>query len=538
LAGGGFNLFHGTIDESHRAQPVRKLAASHSAKESLSSFLLNELGITNKRIAKNLNGEKVAFTFRCFAPYVFTEETPMMAEGSPITIAPQSGETFDKNVLKFILTGVDDSAVVETQSVGDQRTANAGKIEIVEEMITAATEDIKHLFPDDGHVGVLDLEAQDEALSRTLNEHQSVLIERQSMLDRLGRERRAALDSLEELVGRADEIAAILKRFALLAAVYDSDVQRLESLEEGAAALMAGAHRPCPLCGADPEHQRESHGLDYVERSQRAVGAEIKKIRAERADLTGTTKSLEAEREGLANRIRRIETEIESLESQINDARPLEATSRQTYEDLDRARQLLRDGIALKTRLEALKDRKKALEDFKPTKTPRDAISVGIGGVVGHEFALTVQAILRAWHFPGDPVVSFDDKTHDILIDGKNRRGNGKGVRALMNAAFKIGVLTYCRAKNLPHPGIVALDSPLLSYRDPYTSRHGELSADERAVVQTGLNEHFYRYLLDQAHNAQFLIIENDAPPLELGPNARVTTFTGPSGQGGRQGLF
>jgi hypothetical protein len=47
----------------------------------------------------------------------------------------------------------------------------------------------------------------------------------------------------------------------------------------------------------------------------------------------------------------------------------------------------------------------------------------------------------------------------------------------------------------------------------PHTSKHGELSADEHAVVQTGLNEHFYRYLLAQAHNAQFLVIENDAPP-------------------------
>jgi hypothetical protein len=271
LAGGGFNLFHGTIDESKGAQPIRKLAASHSAKESLSSFLLAEIDIADKRVAKNLNGEKAALTFRCFTPYVFTEETPMMAEGSPIAIAPQSGETFDKNVLKFILTGVDDSAVVETQSVGDQRTANAGKIEIVEEMITATTDDLKRLFPDDDHVDVLDLEAQDGALSRTLDEHQSILTQRQSTLDRLRRERRAALDSLEELEGRTVEIAVTIERFALLATVYDSDVQRLESLEEGAAALMAGAHRPCPLCGADPEHQREAHGLDYVERSKRAT---------------------------------------------------------------------------------------------------------------------------------------------------------------------------------------------------------------------------------------------------------------------------
>jgi hypothetical protein len=539
LAGGGFRLFDGTIDQAQGAEPTRMLAAAHAPRtESLSSFLLAELGVADKRIARTLNGETNAFTFRHFATYVFTEETPMMAEWSPIKIAAQSGDTFDKNVLKFILTGVDDSAVVATKSVGDQRTANAGKIEIVDEMITAAAEDLKRLFPDDEDVDALDLEAQDEALSRTIDEHQATLVERQSMLDRLRRERRSALDAREDLQSRAAEIAATLERFALLAAVYDSDVGRLESLEEGAAALMAGAGRPCPLCGADPEHQHEIHGLEYVERSQRAVRAEIAKIRGERADLGKTTASLEAEHEGLVGRIHRLSVEIENIELQIAETRPLEATSRQAYEELDRARQRLRDGLALKKRIDNLNARKAALEAFKPTSVARDSIAVGVGGVVGHEFALTVQDILRAWRFPGDPVVSFDDRTHDILIDGKNRRGNGKGVRALMNAAFKIGVLVYCRAKELPHPGVVGLDSPLLSYRDPHTSKHGELSADEQAVTRTGLNEHFYRYLLDQGRDAQFIIIENDPPPFDLGPNAMVTTFVGPLGEGGRQGLL
>ena len=324
----------------------------------------------------------------------------------------------------------------------------------------------------------------------------------------------------------------------MLADVYDSDVGRLELLEEGAAALMAGARRPCPLCGADPEHQHEVHGLEHVERSQRAVRAEIAKIRVEHADLGKTTASLEAEQEGLAGRVRRLSAEIESLERQIEQTRPLEATSRQAYEELDRARARLREGLALKKRIESLNARKTALEVFKPTSTSRDAMAVGIGGVVGHEFTSIVQTILRAWRFPGDPVVWFDDRTHDILIDGKNRRGNGKGVRALMNAAFKIGVLVHCRAKKLPHPGVVVLDSPLLSYRDPHTSKHGELSADEQAVTRTGLKEHFYRYLLDHSHDAQFVIVENDAPPIDFGSDAKVTRFVGPQGQGGRRGLL
>ena len=149
-----------------------------------------------------------------------------------------------------------------------------------------------------------------------------------------------------------------------------------------------------------------------------------------------------------------------------------------------------------------------------------------------------VQAVLRAWRFPGDPTVSFDGKTHDILLDGNNRRSNGKGVRALMNSAFKVGVLMHCRAGNLPHPGIVVLDSPLVSYRDPHTSKHGELSADEQALSQTGLKESFYRHLLGLSLDAQFLVVENDAPSLDLGPACAVTAFTGTSSSTGRRGLF
>ena len=97
-------------------------------------------------------------------------------------------------------------------------------------MITAATDDLKRLFPDDEDVDAFDLEAQDEALSRMIDGHQSTLMERQSTLDRLRRERHGALDAREELQSRTAEIAATLERFALLAAVYDSDVGRLGRL--------------------------------------------------------------------------------------------------------------------------------------------------------------------------------------------------------------------------------------------------------------------------------------------------------------------
>jgi len=77
-----------------------------------------------------------------------------------------------------------------------------------------------------------------------------------------------------------------------------------------------------------------------------------------------------------------------------------------------------------------------------------------------------------------------------------------------MSAAFKIGVLLYCHERKLPHPGIVVLDSPLLSYREPLHSKYGALSPDEEMIVKSGLAEQFYKFLIEKSSVAQFVILE------------------------------
>ncbi|WP_238231253.1 hypothetical protein [Methylobacterium thuringiense] len=534
VSGGAFGSYEAGIAHDPDAEPARTLAADHRAKgESLSSFLLSELDVVDRRIARNQNSEKSSFTFRHFAPYVFTEETNMMGEWSPTRISAQSGDTFDRNVLKFIVTGVDDSAKQTTRSTDAQRTANLGKIELIDDMIAAAEDELARRWPDSA-----DLEGQEERIADSIGGLQQTLSAHQLRLDELRRDRRAAVETATEAQERRSDIAITLDRFALLDAVYESDVARLQALEEGGAALLVGARRTCPLCGADPDDQRHAHGFDEIEVTQEATRAEIAKIRLERSDLRKAVASLEAERAGLSRRAERLAAEVAQLGKAIEATKPLEASSRLAYESLDRARHEARRGLAHLQSIEALRARRSRLAAFKPTAVARGSVSVGIGGVVGHELATTIQSVLHAWRFPGLPTVSFDPGSHDILINGKDRRANGKGVRALMNAAFKIGVLLHCRSKDLPHPGIIALDSPLLSYRDALTSRYGAVGADERQVAESGLNAHFYRHLLGLAETAQFIVIENDAPPFDLGDAARVTTFVGRQGTGGRKGFF
>jgi hypothetical protein len=43
-------------------------------------------------------------------------------------------------------------------------------------------------------------------------------------------------------------------------------------------------------------------------------------------------------------------------------------------------------------------------------------------------------------------------------------------VKAILHAAVNVALLIYCRERNLPHPGIVVLDTPLLTYREQSSS--------------------------------------------------------------------
>jgi hypothetical protein len=81
------------------------------------------------------------------------------------------------------------------------------------------------------------------------------------------------------------------------------------------------------------------------------------------------------------------------------------------------------------------------------------------------------------------------------------------------------------------------LDTPLLTYREPMSSRHGALADDEAALKATSLAEHFYRHLAGLKAEVQFIVIENSDPPNAIQRLARIETFTGLESNG-RFGLL
>jgi hypothetical protein len=191
--------------------------------------------------------------------------------------------------------------------------------------------------------------------------------------------------------------------------------------------------------------------------------------------------------------------------------------------------------LALIAQKAALQKRKEEITAMRaPSKSERPKLEVP--GSAVYEFTQTVSNVLSEWQFPGNRHVAFDEATFDLRIDGKLRRDNGKGVRAITHAAFKVGLLLFCRERQLPHPGFLFLDTPLLTYRDPL-SKHGPLSEDEEPLRNTSLKDFFFEHLSENSKKAQFVIIENVDLPGNIGTLAQVQTFTSDPSTG-RSGLL
>lgn len=142
-------------------------------------------------------------------------------------------------------------------------------------------------------------------------------------------------------------------------------------------------------------------------------------------------------------------------------------------------------------------------------------------------FSQEVETLLRAWHFPGLDRVTFSESDQDIVISGRTRASHGKGVRAIAHAAFNLALLKSCLKGEMPHPGFVLIDSPLVVYREPDTDEGG-FSHD--------VKDAFYRSIAEEFRASQVIIFENEDPPSDLGADANIIRFTGASH--GRQGFI
>lgn len=502
------------LRDARSRRELETLGDVHAEEGSISSFLLGCVGLPGKQIRKNEFGEKRSLSFRDLARLVVIEEERIIGKGSPVFSGQVIHKTVEASVFKLLITGVDDSSVITKRSPKLERAANIGKRELLESLIHHAEKDVAPTLT------LSSVEGQKQRLADALSAALARNQEAATELERAQEGRKEAWAQLQTLEPRRVSVKETLPRFELLRRHYDSDLERLEGIIEAESYLSRVVTGRCPVCGAASSAHDPSHdAVLSTDRIRRAAEQERAKVVALKVDLDATVEQLTREAQDLERKRDVLMASYRRFDTQIQERlKPSAIEGAQKVADITKALAEIERLDANLRHLETLRaEHGKATQKRTSRKKKEATASSFEEGVETQDtdrFCTVVAGLLDAWRYPGADRVTFSEKHQDLVIGGRNRATHGKGYRALSHAAFNVGLMTYAVAENRAHPGFVALDSPLVTLKEP--------DAPEEDAISERMVESFYDWLGKSLAGTQVIVFENDDPPFASSSIHRV----------------
>ena len=417
------------------------LGGRHSATDpdNISTFLLRLVGLDQKKLRKNVNNELQNLSFRNLASLLIVDEEAIIKKDSPIVSGDSTQRTAQISLFKLLLTGVDDSALVAMKKRAIARAEIEGQLVVIDEMIAGYDADLKELTD----ASAEELNSQLDRLENSIAASERAMSSERTAFEAQEQERRDAWRTAEQIQARAAEIAGLKERFALLDQSYASDLQRLESISEAGAYFVSLPQGRCPLCGApagDHRHEGVPHDAD-IDDLRAGCDVEIAKIRQLQLELTEAVAELDRERQALGSGARDARLRFDAADALVRQTlAPALSAARRQVDELYSKRAEVRRALGLVDRLSTLMVRRSQAQDALRTAGRASDQRPGLPAASIQAISVAMEELLDAWHFPHEKPIFFDEMKQDMVLGGRRRGDQGKGLRALTHAAFTIGL--------------------------------------------------------------------------------------------------
>lgn len=489
----------------------------------VNDFVLSLLGLKNKQIvtAEGKKGNITAGDLRHFS--LFAEADTLSEIG--YLGAEVVHKTRYKSAFFLMMTGVDDTAIVLGTNK-DDRLREKGKVMGLDDAISSLQSELPEGFDKTAVRSLL------EKVDKQINANQNLLLEHSTELTKIRSKMSGIGRKLFNLDGQKTSVLETMERFQLLDKKYHSDLERLEMIRTAASVFDAFKLQPCVLCNTPvlKQTKNKEEQLASAEQMTASANAEYGKIKALRFGLSAAMIDIKAEMLSIEAETRALKAEQAQLA-----ARHAEIINQQRSpisHELAALTQMHSQYISQLNTFEKIQQfiaKRKTIEpNTKRTKTviKRNATDEQ-SKIVGR-----VQAILNDWGLEEARQVSFDEAACDIRLMESPRTSYGKGKRALFLSAFSIAVLEHALDIKSPHLGIVAIDSPVLTYRDP---KNRDLVVAD--VVSEKVADKFYNWMADWCGPGQLIIMENEEPNKNALSRIPHTLFSGLHSDG-RRGFY
>ncbi|WP_405784140.1 hypothetical protein OG512_37195 [Streptomyces sp. NBC_01378] len=502
-------LVHDAPDAVVSARRIR-------SRRDISHYLLSKVGLDDRYIRTNEAGNTELLKLADLTHLSVVTDTRMIDPNPPTQrTRGTAARTAARSVMKLMLTGEDEPPATKLPNAA-QRRIQRSKINLLDSL---ALDLYAKLSRDQAPAQA---EQQLDRLENTLRDMTRSLARESEEQAQAVAARTQLAESDAELEMRLGEMRDLLSRFDILRQQYESDLARLEMVSEAGNLLGYFQVGRCVFCGAEPEHQHAQHGHQETTRLHEAVLVESAKTHSLLADLRLTITDLEAQRDELTQRRADVARRCGESDSALAQIEARLAPLNEGLQEVVAERLRLERDRELRARLDELDAHRAELvaQGALPSRRTESLIA----GRILTSFDQLLQRALDSWRIPHVEAASYDPYGGDVSAGGTTRAGHGRGMMALLHAAFSTALARYCLDRHLPHLGFLVLDSPLVTYKEP------DYDADR---IPPNVIDHFYRSFLD--FPGQAIVVENAAPPPDVIERARVITF---SGTGDRPGFF
>jgi len=524
VTGGEIALYRSDIRSEPVGPPDETLAAKHSSASTtnVSRFLLEYASLDDRHVRKNSRNETNMLSFRDLTRLCLIGETEMQSEVPPGISGNPVNKTKEVSVLKLLLTGEDDSALVAVVSPQEQRRLRGARQEVVERMLAQLESQLQDVSEPDA------LRDQLRRLNQSIDEHGATIGD-------LTRERSHLLAERNELqeAGSSQRVdlsdAHVLReRFNLLLKQYESDLARLGLIGEAGTLLGYFRRGTCVFCGAEPPSQHLNLECEGDSTSFGvSVQSETRKTQELHQDLVLTIANLNARIDELRESVASTSRESATIQEKIDQFDAALTPQQGGLRELLTKRSEVEKYLGLYEQVASLETMIRKISDETETEVATAVAGLSLTAV--REFSTELSNRLAEWGYPDSSSVQYDRNEQDIVAGDQLRAAHGKGVRAILHAGFTLSLAQYCFDRELPHPGFVVLDSPLVTYRPP--DHPTEIGEPPEGVVRA-----FYRDIQDH-FDGQVIVMENTDPVEPLAEDAVDVPFTKRIGEG-RYGFF
>jgi len=499
---------------------------SSKKKPSIGSLWLRLMGINEPvQIYQYKNGSKQNLSLRTFIHSYLINEDRMIDSRSIL----KNSEGFGRNIPVSTITSLiylateknfitneednkTDGRLLEQRKFASQRIVNRS-------LLALSQKNFDNIAPDE------ETRTVDE-LTSEINTILEQISAAESSLD-------AAMDLNQKLSGQIldiddnlSESKLLRKRYDALRSQYESDVKRLTFIAEGdvhKSDLLQLTH--CPFCNGELPKEKSQSCVD-------AAVAEVMKIELKIQDLQSADKDIEEEIDSLTKKRICLINERKRTQSIIRgQLKPQIEFLKSNLREFTIAMERAKAKEMIESMVSILKEeqRRADAEDDSELELGFNVES-RIKEYLSPKFDKYLMKILSECHFDNLVDATFDINSCDVVVNGRNKATQGKGIKAYLNTVMAIVIQETLREYDLHETNLLVLDSPIMSLKEK------KYAFDDNEKTSEPMKAALFRYLVNNSSYRQVIVLENSIPDIDY-KDSNLIEFTKDENRG-RYGLL